>query len=82
MAGNGEGVPGIRFVPERCKACRICVEFCPRGVLVADEEGRPVVRDLEKCSGCKLCEYRCPDFAIFVEEGERGERPACPPERR
>jgi 2-oxoglutarate ferredoxin oxidoreductase subunit delta len=50
-----------------CKACGICVAFCPKGVLVIDEEGYPFVNDLDACTGCGWCEIRCPDFAITVE---------------
>ncbi len=54
-----------------CKACGICVAFCPRGVLVIDEEGYPFVKDLDACTGCGWCEIRCPDFAITVESGRK-----------
>ena len=50
-----------------CKACGICVAFCPREVLAIDEEGYPFVKDLDACTGCGWCEIRCPDFAITVE---------------
>lgn len=48
-----------------CKACEICVEFCPKNVL-AMENDKAVVVDLGACSRCLLCEIRCPDFAIEV----------------
>ena len=54
-----------------CKACGICVAFCPRGVLVIDEEGYPLVNDLDACTGCGWCEIRCPDFAITVKDGRK-----------
>ena len=50
-----------------CKACGICIAFCPKGVLAIDEEGYPFVKDLDACTGCGWCEIRCPDFAITVE---------------
>ncbi len=50
-----------------CKACGICVAFCPKGVLDIDDEGFPFVKDLDACTGCGWCEIRCPDFAITVE---------------
>jgi len=50
-----------------CKACGICVAFCPTGVLAKDEVGYPYVKDIEKCINCGWCEIRCPDFAITVE---------------
>ena len=61
-----------------CKACGICVAFCPTGALAKDEAGNPYVKDIEKCIRCGWCEIRCPDFAITVEQKgkkkeERGE---------
>ena len=53
-----------------CKACRICVEFCPKKVLDTDEFGKAEVGDIKQCTGCGLCEMRCPDFAIVVREIE------------
>jgi len=57
---------------EWCKACGICIEFCPRKVFEADEEGHPVIAHPEACSLCKICQQLCPDFALDV----RGEKRA------
>jgi 2-oxoglutarate ferredoxin oxidoreductase subunit delta len=51
-----------------CKACGICVAFCPTGALAKDEAGYPYVKDFEKCINCGWCEIRCPDFAITVQQ--------------
>ncbi len=59
--------PKIDIFKAWCKACGICVAFCPTGVLAKDEGGYPYVKDLEKCINCGWCEVRCPDFAITVE---------------
>jgi 2-oxoglutarate ferredoxin oxidoreductase subunit delta len=56
-----------------CKACGICVAFCPAQVFGRGEEGYPEVRDPEACNGCGWCEIHCPDFAITVHE-KRGQR--------
>ena len=53
-----------------CKACGICIEFCPKKVLELDKNGKAIVKKEEECIGCKNCEIRCPDFAITVE-GEK-----------
>ena len=53
-----------------CKSCGICYGLCPKQVLAADEEGRPVVVRAGDCVLCRLCEFRCPDFAIRVEAAE------------
>ena len=50
-----------------CKACGVCIAFCPRKSLTPDAEGKPVW-DAETCIRCGLCEQRCPDFAIYLEE--------------
>jgi 2-oxoglutarate ferredoxin oxidoreductase subunit delta len=52
---------------EWCKSCAICVEFCPRDVLVM-RDGYPEVANIENCILCQMCELRCPDFAIEVFE--------------
>ena len=49
---------------EWCKKCGICVEFCPKGVLALDKEGKVMVKYPDKCISCGLCEMRCPDIAI------------------
>ena len=51
---------------EWCKACGICIHYCPKNVLVADDQGHPVAEKIDDCIQCMLCELRCPDFAIRV----------------
>lgn len=57
-----------------CKGCHICIEMCPRSVLVkskiVDNRGffLPEVIDLNACTVCHICELECPDFAIKVIE--------------
>jgi len=55
---------------EWCKACGICIEFCPKNVLVSDDQGKPNPINIDVCIKCGLCELRCPDFAITIEEVE------------
>jgi len=52
---------------EWCKSCGICVEFCPKDVLVPDDQRKPIPENIDACIKCGLCESRCPDFAITVE---------------
>lgn len=60
----------ISIRKEWCKACGICIEFCPKDVLAPDNEGKPNPQNIDVCTKCGLCELRCPDFAITVEEVE------------
>ena len=61
----------VNIGPAWCKACGICIAFCPKKVLAADGDGKATVVRQEDCIGCGLCERRCPDFAVTVrEEGE------------
>lgn len=58
----------VEFNPRWCKACGICVAFCPKKVFDKSEDERPVVSRPDECIGCKLCELRCPDYALYVME--------------
>lgn len=48
-----------------CKGCGICVAFCPKQVL-ALEDGKVVIKDINACIQCGQCELRCPDYAIWL----------------
>jgi 2-oxoglutarate ferredoxin oxidoreductase subunit delta len=51
-----------------CKACYICIEFCPKNVL--EMKGLSAsVKNPDACIRCMQCEMRCPDFAIKVNAG-------------
>lgn len=58
----------------RCKACDICVSYCPAGVLGMKEDIHAIqgmmieVVHPESCIGCNDCELHCPDFAIYVAD--------------
>ncbi len=58
----------LAFYHDWCKACGICMAFCPKKIITADKVGKPVVEELDKCIGCRFCEIHCPDFAITVTE--------------
>lgn len=59
----------IEILTERCKECGTCIAFCPKDVLKAGDDGKPVIANLTACSGCMMCEYRCPDLAIKIDKG-------------
>ena len=59
---------------EWCKGCGICIEYCPKKILVAkglDQKAR--VTDESLCINCKMCEVHCPDFAIEIIPNEAEE---------
>lgn len=66
---NKDKKPKLNVKKELCKGCSICVEFCPKDVLVI-EDGKVKIKDIEKCIECGLCELRCPDYAIFLGGNE------------
>ncbi len=66
----------VFVIPERCKGCKFCIEFCPRDVLAEAEAINtkgyhyPVVvaGKEEACVNCRFCQLVCPEFAIYTEE--------------
>ena len=50
-----------------CKGCEICVEVCPKNVLVMNDFVAKVI-DIKSCTGCLLCEQLCPKHAISTAE--------------
>lgn len=58
------------------EGCKICISFCPEGVLGDSEQlslkgtHAAKVIDITLCTGCGLCMLYCPDLAIVVEEAE------------
>ncbi len=64
----------IRADRERCKACYICIQNCPKEVF-EKEEGfnakgyQPVrVARAESCIGCRSCTIVCPDVVFELYE--------------
>lgn len=49
----------------RCKACNICVSYCPAGVLAMRDDVHAVLGQMievvhpESCIGCTECETHC-----------------------
>lgn len=73
MITQPEGI-AVWVDESRCKACDVCVSYCPAGVLAMKEDIHAVqgmmieVVNPESCIGCRDCELHCPDFAIYVAE--------------
>lgn len=64
----------LHFAHDRCKACGLCIEFCPRQLLAFDLLSinvlgyHPVaLQEPDGCTGCALCALMCPDLVIEVE---------------
>jgi len=65
-------MPRIVVDEDRCKACELCVSFCPKGLIQLSKRMNSrgfhpaSLRDKRKCSGCAQCAMMCPDIAITV----------------
>ena len=68
----------VFILPDRCKGCKFCIDFCPKDVLVestamnAKGYHYPVVAvgKEEACVNCGFCAIVCPEFAIYSTELE------------
>jgi len=61
----------VHLQVERCKGCRLCIEYCPTGVLALSTEFNakgyhyPTVA-ADTCIACQACSTICPEYAIFA----------------
>lgn len=58
---------------ERCKACGLCVEYCPKKALkMADDINingyKYTLLIEEKCIGCGICYTVCPDGVFTITD--------------
>lgn len=62
----------IEVIAERCKACGLCVEVCPKKILALSEEINSngyhpaYCINMDECIACKSCATICPDLVITV----------------
>lgn len=61
----------VQIDADRCKGCRLCVDFCPKDVIemTADRlnaKGIPFAQPVRvsQCIGCMACALVCPDAAV------------------
>lgn len=51
---------------DKCIKCKICIDYCPCGVMELNDE---IEIDYTYCKGCGICVEECPKKAIdFIEE--------------
>lgn len=60
--------PPLTIFYHWCKACNICIAYCPHEVFVPDREGKPIIKYPDKCNQCAFCWLHCPDLAIVSNE--------------
>ena len=51
----------------RCSGCGLCVEACPYGARIFDEERMLAVVKEALCQGCGVCTSICPNGAAFLQ---------------
>lgn len=55
----------LKFDPDKCNLCGVCINKCPFGALYMEAEGIDVN---EKCRMCGVCVKACPENAIRFEQ--------------
>lgn len=55
----------LKFDPNKCNLCSVCINKCPFGALSMEAEGIDVN---EKCRMCGVCVKACPEGAIRFEQ--------------
>ncbi|WP_408956332.1 ferredoxin family protein [Natroniella sp. ANB-PHB2] len=62
----------VKFDQDRCKGCELCINVCPKEIVVIDEQINikgfypATVKEEEKCIACGFCASICPDVVIEV----------------
>jgi 2-oxoglutarate ferredoxin oxidoreductase subunit delta len=67
----------LKIDKEKCKGCKLCIEFCPKVVLELsldlNKKGSTysVMARPDDCIGCRACVLMCPDVCIELFEIEQ-----------
>ncbi|MBQ6816332.1 MAG: 4Fe-4S binding protein [Clostridia bacterium] len=64
----------ITFNSDLCKGCGLCVEACPKHLLIIAKDqinskghSPAIITNQSACIGCGFCATMCPDCVITVE---------------
>ena len=74
-------MPNVTFREDRCKGCGLCVEFCPKKIIMLADHFNVLgfhpatVTNVERCTGCGICAWMCPDVVIEVEHEAEDRKP-------
>jgi NAD-dependent dihydropyrimidine dehydrogenase PreA subunit len=63
-----KNVVTLKFDPEKCVGCGMCINVCPHGVFEI-AEGKAIPVDIESCMECGACAKNCAFSAISVTQG-------------
>ncbi len=63
-----KNVATLKFDPDRCTSCGMCLSVCPRAVL-ARNNGKIAIANLDACIECGACQQNCPPHALTVRAG-------------
>jgi len=58
----------LKYNPELCANCGMCIAVCPHGVFTPDGSAVQLVRPTA-CMECGACQLNCPTGAITVDSG-------------
>ncbi len=63
-----ENVVTLKLDDAKCVGCSRCTQVCPQGVLAMEERKAKIV-DLDGCMECGACSLNCPTDALMVTPG-------------